>query len=68
MSIKIAIVDDHDLFLEGIKSILESIDDFNIVLGANNGEQFLNTIAKEENKIDILLLERYGSSSETKRN
>ena len=39
--IKIAIVDDHQLFNEGISSLLASISGFEVVGKFNNGKQFL---------------------------
>lgn len=39
--IKIAIIDDHELFREGLKLILEKIKNFNVVFDASNGELFL---------------------------
>ncbi len=55
MSIKIAIVDDHHLFLEGIQSILGRIDGFEVALGVTSGQELLDRI--EEQQVDIVLLD-----------
>lgn len=43
MALKIMIVDDHQLFREGIKRILELEDSFEVVAEAENGK---NIVAK----------------------
>jgi two-component system, NarL family, response regulator DegU len=35
--IQIAVIDDHDLFREGIKLVLNQIDGFEVVFDASNG-------------------------------
>jgi len=39
--IKIAIIDDHDLFREGIKLVLSQIEGFEVVFDASNGNIFI---------------------------
>jgi two-component system, NarL family, response regulator DegU len=53
--IKIAIVDDHKLFRKGLLSILEQIDDFEILFDATNGKEFLEH--PELEKVDVVLLD-----------
>lgn len=55
MSIKIAIVDDHELFVEGIEFILSSIPDFDVQFTCNDGETLLLKI--QDHSPDILLLD-----------
>lgn len=55
MSIKIGIVDDHYLFLEGIQSILDTIDNFEVVLAVTSGPSLFNQLEKKQ--VDILLLD-----------
>ena len=55
MSIKIAIVDDHDIIRAGIKSVLEKHSQYEVCVEAANGEAALK--AAEEFKPDILLLD-----------
>ena len=53
--IKIALVDDHKLFRKGLLSILEQIDDFEILFDATNGKEFLEH--PELEKVDVVLLD-----------
>jgi DNA-binding NarL/FixJ family response regulator len=39
--ITIALIDDHDLFREGIKLVLNQIDDFEVIYDTSNGNQFI---------------------------
>lgn len=51
----IMIVDDHALFRNGLKLLLNSQDDFNVVSEASNGIEFLESL--ELLPIDIVLLD-----------
>lgn len=51
--IKIGIVDDHQLFLDGINSILSQNENINVVFTANSSQEALKQINKV--KIDILI-------------
>jgi len=53
--INIAIVDDHELFREGITLVLKQIRGFNIVCNASNGYDFLNYL--QTSKPDIVLMD-----------
>lgn len=54
--IKIAIVDDHQLFREGLYSLLSRHDDLEIIINANSGKDFLGLL--EEKQIpEVLLLD-----------
>ncbi|MEM9326971.1 MAG: response regulator transcription factor [Bacteroidota bacterium] len=53
---KVALVDDHKLFREGIKRIVNSFVGFQVVLEANSGEEFLDRL-KDEIDIDIALVD-----------
>ncbi len=55
--IKVAIADDHTLFCEGLKLIINSRDDFRLVLEARNGQELLDGIAELEAPPDVLLLD-----------
>lgn len=55
--IRIAIVDDHDLFREGIRSIFERTSDFNVVLDASNGKVFLEELATIADPPHIVLMD-----------
>ena len=54
MIIKVAIVDDHQLFIDGIKSILSTEIEIEIVAEANDGVAMLR-ILEEHPAIDILI-------------
>ena len=53
--IKIAVNDDHDLFREGIKLVLNQIEGFNVVFDTSNGNQFIEVL--NHLKIDIALMD-----------
>jgi len=55
MDIHIAVVDDHDLFREGLKLVLNQIRGFHVVYDTSNGNQFLETL--EQMPIDIVLMD-----------
>lgn len=54
--IKIAIVDDHQLFRDGIYSLLSQNEHFTVILSANNGRSFFEQLAKD-NLPDVVLLD-----------
>lgn len=55
MKIKIFIVDDHDLFKEGIKLLLRNEKELEVTGDASNGEDLLNQIKK--NQPDVILMD-----------
>lgn len=56
-TVRVAIADDHALFREGIKMIVESRDNFKCILEADNGKALLEGIAKSPKKPDVVLLD-----------
>lgn len=54
--INIALVDDHKLFREGMKSILQQNEGFEVIIEAENGQGLLDNLAKG-NIPDIILLD-----------
>jgi|TARA_R110002096_G_scaffold62911_4_gene154992 DNA-binding NarL/FixJ family response regulator len=54
--IKIAIVDDHQLFRDGILSLLSKNDDFEILISSENGKDFFDKL-KSGNLPEIVLLD-----------
>lgn len=56
-TIHIAIVDDHQLFRSGLKSVIEEIDErFHVVAEASNGRQFLDKL-DEGLHIDVVVMD-----------
>ena len=55
MKIKVFIVDDHDLFKEGIKLLLRNEKELEVVGDAANGAEFLQKV--EEIKPDVVLMD-----------
>ncbi len=50
------IVDDHSMFLEGMQSLLETEEEYNIVLGAKDGKETIKYLeVNPENKIDLII-------------
>ena len=52
---RIIIVDDHTLFRNGLKILLNNLPDYNVVAEASNGQEFLDLI--ETTSVDIVLLD-----------
>ncbi|MCW3787810.1 response regulator [Plebeiibacterium sediminum] len=53
--INIAIVDDHEMFREGLVLVLSQVDEINVVGNFNSGDSFLKAL--EELDIDIVLMD-----------
>ncbi len=53
--IKIMIVDDHEIFRNGLKTIINNIEDANVVAEAGNGKEFLDII--EDADVDIVFMD-----------
>ena len=53
--IKVMIVDDHQVLIDGIKSILTTVDDIVVVAEAQRGQQALQLV--QDLEIDIVLLD-----------
>lgn len=51
--VKLILVDDHKIFLDGLESLLSSIDQFSVVFCASSGEQLFSKI--EEHLPDIVI-------------
>ncbi len=53
--IKLAIVDDHQLFRNGLKFILDDREDMTVIAEASNGKEFLDQL--EYQKPDVVLMD-----------
>lgn len=53
--IKVMIVDDHQLLLDGIKSALEDVSDINVVAEAKNGLEVLEILKTKS--VDVILMD-----------
>ncbi|WP_435353885.1 response regulator [Emticicia sp. SJ17W-69] len=53
--IQIAVVDDHSLFRKGMISILQQVIDFEVVMEATNGQEFLDKLPTQA--IDVVLMD-----------
>lgn len=52
---RIALVDDHQLFRKGMASLLAKMEDADLVLEASNGREFLDAL--EKTPVDLVLLD-----------
>ena len=57
MNINIMIADDHILFREGVKKLMESNSEIQIVLESEDGEDCLEQLENTEKNIDLLILD-----------
>ena len=55
--IKIALVDDHELFRAGVKALFKEVETIQVILEAGNGESFLNILATSTLRPDVVLLD-----------
>lgn len=55
--INIAIVDDQQLFRQGIISLLSEFNDFNVVFEASNGQELLSELKESNKPIHVVLLD-----------
>lgn len=55
MGYKIIIADDHEMFREGLKSLLDKEDDFKVVAQAKDGQDLLDQLAQQ--LCDIIVLD-----------
>ena len=54
--IKIALVDDHELLRNGLASLINSFKNYKVIIGANNGKDFITQVNKDKTP-DIILLD-----------
>lgn len=55
--INIAIADDHELYLKGLKMLLETKENFKVGIEAKNGQELINKLSKSTKLPNIVLLD-----------
>lgn len=55
MTIRVLLVDDHELVRTGIRRLLEDFDDIEIIAEAENGEEAINLVRQD--KPDVILMD-----------
>ncbi|HMU04660.1 MAG TPA: response regulator transcription factor, partial [Saprospiraceae bacterium] len=55
--IRVGIVDDERLFIQGMKMILEQDDELTVSFEAENGLELLEKLAEDEHLADVILLD-----------
>ncbi len=53
--IKIALIDDHELFREGIKLVLKQIEGFEVIFDTADGHQFIDFL--QNSQVDVVLMD-----------
>ena len=53
--IKVFIADDHQVLLDGLQTLLDTVEDLQVVGTAHNGREVLNFV--EQNAVDVILLD-----------
>ena len=53
----VAIVDDHVLFAQSLKSLINTFTDFEVILHANNGKSFIAELEKASKKPEVVLMD-----------
>jgi DNA-binding NarL/FixJ family response regulator len=53
--IKVLLVDDHQLIRDGVRSMLENTDDFEVIGSVSSGEGSINEV--RENRPDVILMD-----------
>lgn len=56
-NIKLLLVDDHQVLMDGIKALLEKAEGISIAHQALNGKSALETLEKHQEEIDLILLD-----------
>jgi DNA-binding NarL/FixJ family response regulator len=55
--IKIAIVDDHPIFLSGLNFVISQYPDFQVIMQASNGAEFIDNLQTASPLPDVVLLD-----------
>lgn len=57
MNTTIAIVDDHELLRNGLRGIIDAFEDYNVIMEAPNGAEFISLIEQKKIIPQIILLD-----------
>jgi DNA-binding NarL/FixJ family response regulator len=57
MEIKICIVDDHPIVVEGLRTLLNTVDGFQVVLCTTCGETLLSGLKQQDQLPDVILMD-----------
>lgn len=55
--INLLLADDHQIIRDGIKLMLTNYNEINIVFEASNGNEVINYLQNERNKVDVVLMD-----------
>lgn len=61
--IKVLVVDDHQLMIEGLRSLLEDEEDIQFVSGANSLAEAIDCISRH--KVDVIIMDNLSSPPDT---
>lgn len=53
----VVIVDDHSLFAQSLKGLIDSFEDFNVLYHASNGQELIEKLSAISKKPDIILMD-----------
>jgi DNA-binding NarL/FixJ family response regulator len=56
-SYSVAIVDDHQLFAQALKTLVNTFNNYQVLYHVKNGEEFIKKLEVEENVPDIVLMD-----------
>ncbi len=56
-TVKIAIVDDHQLVSKALENMISLNDSFKVIMNSNNGENFLKLLKSAPEKPDVILMD-----------
>lgn len=57
MKFNVAIIEDHTLVRQGLKLLVESLHDFNVLIEAENGQELILKLEETAAKPDIILMD-----------
>lgn len=55
--IRLIVVDDHEIFRQGLVMVSNNLDDIKVIAEASNGKEFLEVLEKYKDEVDIILMD-----------